>query len=121
MKGRSIAGSAGTQPFSVSIKDADSVGSRDCDASDAGGRASLTATLNPGTYRVGMTGKAGSTPTSGAFQLSFRDDAFSATGAAQRVGCSSANGYVDVPMFAGKEYFAVVKGAATAPVRQLHA
>ena len=67
--------------------------------------------LTPGIYRVGITGKAGSATTSGAFQLSVRDDAFATVTAASRLGCSAANGYVNVPISAGKEYFAVVKGA----------
>ena len=112
VKGLATAAGAGQQPFTLTIRDSDSVGAVACGTSSGGSKASLYRSLAPGVYRAGVTGKSGSTPTKGAFSLSVRGGGGAAIGAT-RIGCSQA-GFVDVPLQSGKEYYAIVKGVAAA-------
>jgi hypothetical protein len=113
VKGKSVLGGAGQQPFTITLRDTDSIGARACGTTVGGAQATLTQTLTPGTYRAGITGKSGSAPTSGAYRLSVRDSSGGALIGASRIGCSQ-NGYVDVALQSGKEYYAIVKGVVAA-------
>ena len=114
IKGKSIAAGAGDQPFNVSIRDADRTGALECDQGTMASAALLDLTqasgkrLPAGTYRVGITGQGSA---NGAYKLLFRDPSTNPVGATQMACASDA---VQGAVVAGRPYYVVVKGAATA-------
>jgi cysteine-rich repeat protein len=96
-------------PFTLSVRDENSLAASHCDATDGGGQAIIRRVLQPGTYWTALKGSSASGTQSGNYSLRFRDYA-PFDHAADLLACNTDLNTITHSVDAGKPYYVLVKG-----------
>jgi cysteine-rich repeat protein len=106
------AGTLGSQPFELVLRDESDYGAMACDDGVIAGGASIQQSLSAGTYYVGIATARTNVSTSYDYTLTINDSTVAAANGAVPIGCSDNADSVD--LVPGNSYYAVVKGKGAA-------
>ena len=111
LRGKSTASGAAEASFELSINDQDAYGSIECKDAAASSGTTLTRTLSPGNYWLGIKTQAGAVDPQ-SYRIQFRDTANPTPTNATELGCDA--NVISTAVTAGKPYYVLVKGTTPA-------